>query len=82
VVEIYRSCELESSQVEDPSISHSRSRVAKLQEDKIHPSEEDRCQISKGLANSGVHRVKFHVLGITSYEDASGERRTAVGSRT
>jgi hypothetical protein len=56
--------------------------VAKLREDRSRPSEEDRCQRSKGLTNSRVHKVKVKVLGITSLKDASGERRTDVGSRT
>jgi hypothetical protein len=56
--------------------------VAKLREDRSHSSKEDRCQISKGLANSGVCRVKVQVLGITSRKDTSGERRTTIGSRT
>jgi hypothetical protein len=37
-------------------------------------SEKDRCQRSRGLANSGVRRVRAQVLGTLSHEDARSEK--------
>jgi hypothetical protein len=40
-----------------------------------HPSEEDKWQRSKDLANSEVHRVRAQTLGAPSHEDARSEKK-------
>jgi hypothetical protein len=42
-----------------------------------HPSEEDRWQRSRDLANSGVRRVSAQVLGTPSHEDARSEKKNS-----
>jgi hypothetical protein len=49
-------------------IGRSKSRVAKTREDQSRPSEEDRWQRSRDLANSGVRRVNAQVVGVKSRE--------------
>jgi hypothetical protein len=42
-----------------------------------HPSEEDRWQRSRGLANSGVHRVRAQVLGTQSHGAMRSEKKNS-----
>jgi hypothetical protein len=44
------------------------SRVAKSREDQDHPSEEDRWQKSRDLANLEVRKVRAQELGAPSHE--------------
>jgi hypothetical protein len=61
------------------------SRVAKREDTKrrrgerirSRPSEEDRWQRSRDLANSGVRRVRAQALGTPSHEDASSEKENS-----
>jgi hypothetical protein len=54
--------------------------AAKWREDMSRPSEEDRWQRSRDLANSGVPRLRAQALGTPSREGARSEKKIAVGS--
>jgi hypothetical protein len=59
---------IQTSEVRKGSLS--TSRVAKSREDQDRPSEEDRWQRSRDLANSEVRKVRAQRLGAPSHEVA------------
>jgi hypothetical protein len=62
--------------------SPSTLQVAKSQENRSRPSEEDRWKRSRDLVDSEVHRVRAQRLGAPSREVAKSRgARTVIGSR-
>jgi hypothetical protein len=68
VAETQGSRELGGSQGKSPKVGCSKSRVAKPREDLSSPSEEDRWQRPRDLANSEARKVRAQRLGAPSRE--------------
>jgi hypothetical protein len=79
--EIQGSHELGGSQSKSPRVGCSKSRVTKPREDQDRPSEEDRWQRSRDLANSEVRKVRAQRLDAPSREWRSHKRIRTIHPR-